>query len=292
MYLRARRRRADVSNVELEAEGLQAALLRHGHQGLRGARVLEIGYGARPLLLYWLFGNGVDVTGVDLDVPLLQLAPRDIARVVATNGLERAAKSVGRLVLEGGREMQALEARITEVTGKRSRPPKDRLFVADASSVDFWKSLDQARFDVVFSLGVLEHVPAADLDRLLAGVAGALRPGGLAILRPNVFTGISGGHLHEWYPDQVDAESPKSTLPWEHLRGNRVVANTYLNRLSRRAYVELLERHFLVLEDAPVRPDLGRTYLTDDLRRELIAWDDYELFSNEVTFVVRPRTPV
>jgi SAM-dependent methyltransferase len=289
MYVRARRRPVDVSGVESEAANLEAALLRHGHPGLRGSRVLEIGYGARPLLLYWLIGNGIDATGVDLDMPLLRLSPHDVARVAAYNGLERAAKSVGRLLIDGGREREALEARLAQVTGERPQLPVDRLLVADAASASFWEGLGPAKFDVVYSFGVLEHVPEADLDTLLAGIAGALGPRGIAVLRPNVFTGITGGHVHEWYPDQVDSPSKKSIPPWEHLRRNRVKANTYLNQLPRRTYAEMLERHFVVLEDSPARPELGRSFLTEEVRQELEVWDEYELFSNDVTFVVRGR---
>ncbi len=124
---------------------------------------------------------------------------------------------------------------------------------------------------------------------MLRGIARALKPEGLAVLRPNVFTGITGGHLHEWYPDQVMASAPKSTEPWEHLRSSRVVANTYLNGLPRRAYRSLLEQHFDVLEDTAVDPALGRELLAGPIQDELAQWDDYELFSNQVTFVLRPR---
>ena len=289
IYLRARRQVADVSGVEEQAAYLEAALERHGHAGLRGARVLEIGFGARPLLLHWMVANGIDATGVDLDAPLVSLSPRNIARVAATNGLERAAKSVGRLLIEGGRERAALEKRLLEVTGRESRLPVERLLVADAASESFWSGVGPATLDVVYSLGVLEHVPAASLEGMLKGIRESLKPGGLAILRPNVFTGITGGHLHEWYPDQVVATTPKSTDPWEHLRSRRVNANTYLNELPRRAYVRLFEQLFDVLEDTAVEPELGRSYLTDAVRQELAEWDEYELMSNEVSFVLRPR---
>ncbi len=287
MYLRARRRPVDVSGVEDEAARLDDTLRRHGHPGLRGARVLEIGYGARPLLLHWLAGSEVDVIGVDLDVPLVRLSPPNVMRVVASNGLERAGKSIGRLLIEGGREQRALERRLSAVTGHRRPVPEERLLVADAASESFWAEIGPNSLDVVYSFGVLEHIPSAMLDRVLAGIAGSLRSGGLAVLRPNIFTGITGGHLHEWYPHQVAATTNKSTEPWEHLRRRRTSANTYLNELPRRAYRHLFEQRFAVLEDSPLEPDLGRAYLTDDVRRELAAWDEYELLSNEVTFVLR-----
>jgi hypothetical protein len=289
MYLRGRHRPVDVSGVEAEAAYLEAALVGNGHPGLRGSRVLEIGYGARPLLLYYLVATGVDAVGVDLDVPLLRLSPRNVLRVVATNGVERAAKSIGRLLIEGGRERAALETRLVGITGRRPRFPVERLLVGDAASESFWNSLGGTRFDVVYSFGVLEHVPAAALDAMLAGIARSLKPEGLVVLRPNVFTGITGGHLHEWYPHRVASGAARSTDPWEHLRARRVSANTYLNELPRRSYVRLFERDFEVLEDAPVEPELGRGFLTDSVRRELTEWDEYELLSNEVTFVLRLR---
>lgn len=289
MHVRARRQPVDVSGVEAAAAHLESLLLKHGHPGLSGSRVLEIGYGARPLLLLWLAGNGIDVTGVDLDVPLMRLSPRDIVRLISTNGLERTVKSVGRQLIQGSRELATLKARLAEVTGHEPRLPMERLLVADAASEAFWKGLGPAKFDVVYSHDVLEHVPPAALDAMLFRVAGSLSPAGLAIMRPNVFTGITGGHLHEWYRDQVVPGIPKSTQPWEHLRGRRAAANTYLNELPRRAYVELFRRHFYILEDSAVEPELGRAFLTDAARRELSGWDDYELMSNQVTFVLRAR---
>ena len=40
-------------------------------------------------------------------------------------------------------------------------------------------------------------------------------------------------------------------------------------------------------EETPLMPELGRRYLTPDLRRELASYTEEELFSNKVRFVLR-----
>ena len=138
--------------------------------------------------------------------------------------------------------------------------------------------------------GRLEHIPREGIENILSRLATRLAPNGLALITPNIFTGITGGHLPEWYWDSEDNISPRRSEPWEHLRKKRFQANTWLNGLSRRDYRELFRRHFEILEENVQEPNLGRHRLTPDIKAELAQWPDEELFSNTVEFVLRPRS--
>jgi len=52
--------------------------------------------------------------------------------------------------------------------------------------------------DLLISEGVFDHLQRDTLEEVVAAIARWLRPTGIALIRPNVFTGITGGHLIEW----------------------------------------------------------------------------------------------
>lgn len=81
----------------------------------------------------------------------------------------------------------------------------------------------------------------------------------------------------------------RRTEPWEHLRRGRFPANTYLNRLARRDYVDIFAEYFWILEDEVMKPRLGAQFMNNKIRSELSGYDDYELFSNSVRFVLEPK---
>jgi hypothetical protein len=263
-------------------------LARHGRPGLEQARVLEIGFGARPFRLIWLYNNGVDVTGFDLDMPLLIGSLIQIAR---KNGMGRALKSAVRYHLSDRAEWKSLAGAI-ETRGRKFRIPAERLIAADASDPKAWSKLGP--IDFVYSEDVFEHIPTDSLRRIVGYMADSLKPDGIALIRPMIFTGICGGHHLEWFPHTMERGSgnrptQRVTEPWEHLRKNRHRAGTYLNGLSRAEYVSLFLERFEILEQRVMRPGLGREYMTDEIRAELCSYSDDELFSNNVLFVLRPK---
>jgi hypothetical protein len=73
------------------------------------------------------------------------------------------------------------------------------------------------------------------------------------------------------------------------LRDDSFPANTYLNRLTLADFRQKFRMHFDILEERTMLPDLGREFLTDEVRRELASYPDEELFSNNVLFVLRKR---
>jgi SAM-dependent methyltransferase len=288
--MHASRRQFDPERYPYDAllSEYSAILARHGKPAIERQRILEIGFGARPFRLAWLFSCGLDVTGVDLEMPLTRVTPRSVVRIARASGFTRAAKSTVRYFLSDLKEWQFLREFFRKSHDAEFRLPIERLVVADATTDAFW---DQARsFEMIYSEDVFEHIPKASLGNLAKRMAAALQPDGLAIIRPCVFTGITGGHHLEWYPHRLpEADAIRPTEPWEHLRRDRRPANTFLNRMTRSDYVELFAPHFEILENRAMDPDLGREYMTSAIRAELAAYGDDELFSNTVLFVLAPR---
>ncbi len=228
----------------------------------------------------------MDVWGVDLDKPLLRMSPKSLLEIVRHNGTERAVKSLARYCISDNHRWTQMAHEI-ERRGQAFRVPEDRLKVANAASVSFWEEIGPV--DFVYSEDVFEHIPYESLEILVEQMAEALRPNGLALIRPMVFTGICGGHRLEWFPHTFDQNINRRTEPWEHLRKDRFPANTYLNRLTRQEYVEIFDRHFRILENKAVNPNQGRQFMTPEIRAELSNFGDEELFSNSVRFVLEPR---
>lgn len=277
-----RRERGYVADVD-EYAGL---LREHGGRDLEQAEVLEIGFGPRAPRLAVLAAAGARPTGVDMEAPLLELTPAALWRIQRENGFERLAKSLARHLLFDPTARRNLRAAITRRYGPAALD-YGRLEVGDAADL----RLAERSLDLVVSEDVFEHVDAESLNRTLAGMRTWLKPDGLALIRPNVYTGISGGHLAEWSIESIldDPGAPRRSEPWEHLRRNRFPANTHLNRLSLADYRQAFAGHgFEILEERCRHPRLGASLLTAEARRELSTWPDEELFSNQVLFVLRP----
>ncbi len=205
-------KRGSASHVLADLDEYEAMLKKYSVRGLKGARAFEIGFGARPLRLFALAASGADVTGSDLDVPLLRCSPREIAAMVRSNGAERALKSVVRFWLFDLAERRALRKAMAARGLKLTIDPS-RLHVGDAAGMD----IPARSLDFIYSEDVFEHIPLEILRNLIAQMAIWLKPGGIALIRPNVFTGITGGHLAEWFPNVVKDRLRRRSEPWEHL---------------------------------------------------------------------------
>ncbi len=248
------------------------------------ARVFEIGYGARPVRLIALNSMGIDVRGIDLDAPMMRFSVARLFDIVKTNGPVRAMKTAVRNVLFDRKDEKTLEAALG-ARGHKLTIDEARLLVGDAARFDFGED----KYDLIYSFDVFEHIPPVDLEAVVAHLGSALTPGGMAVIVPLVFTGICGGHLPEWYAHLVDEDARKDTEPWEHLRKSRKVADVYLNRLARGDYRKLFSNYFEIVEETDQIPELGKRWLTPEVREELAAWSDEDLFSNSVVFVLRAR---
>ncbi len=284
MKLRGLGREPDFSAERASIAEYRAALARHAGKRLEDCRVLEIGFGQRPWRLCWLASLGVDVTGVDLDRPVLRGTPAEFLRILRAHGAERALKSLVRWLLFDRRERRALARAIRAESGRPFVLPADRLRVSDAAAEEFWRGLPP--LDFIYSEDVFEHIPREGLARIVPAMAQALAPGGLAFIRPCVFTGITGGHDPEWYAHTLAAPRRRRSEPWEHLRRDRFPADTFLNRLTRADYRRLFGEHFEIVEERVALADLGREFLTLEV---LARYGEEELLSNNVLFLLRRK---
>jgi hypothetical protein len=250
---------------------------RYGSLDVFREKALEIGFGARALRLSALCSVGIDAEGVDLDVPFFGW-PSDLWQIYRRNGVERAIKSAIRFPFDV-LIRRRLGAELQRRFGKPLIIPRGRMTVSDAAVLD----QPSQSFGFIVSEDVFEHVPEKNLMALIEKMAVWLKREGLAFIRPNIFTGISGGHLAEWF---CATASRHRSEPWEHLRKKRFAPNTYLNELRRSDYRRLFKSHFEILAEIEKQPGLGREHLTPDIRRELAAYPDEELFSNQVMFVL------
>ncbi len=260
----------------------------HGGKCPEESSVFEIGYGAKPLRLFVFDALGYNVEGIDMDAPLLRPSFGEYWRLLKGNGLERFLKSAGRNLLFDRRHYR----QFTNLMGRKGHQVRintDRLLVGDATRIDFKTDTKLAPYDMIFSDDVFEHIPRENISGLLVNLLHACHENTILLIRPNIFTGITGGHLKEWYPGRVGDDSIKRSQPWEHLRKDRFRPNTYLNRLWRKDYRELFSASFDVLDEIVMKPDLGREFLIDECKEELKAIPDEELFSNQVVFVLRPK---
>jgi hypothetical protein len=283
-YAARTREPVDFGPLFADLDAYDELLRAHAGRALADARVLEIGYGARPYRLVALISMGVDAFGVDAESPILRGSLAEYRTAFRTNGLERVAKSLVRHTLFDARERKAFREELAR-RGRDVRIEAGRFEIADAANL----VVPEGSLDLIFSEDVFEHVGQDSLTTLVPLMARWLKPDGLALIRPNIFTGITGGHLVEWYRRSLaTGRSRRRSEPWDHLRGQRIQPNTFLNRLWRRDYRELFGTHFEILDEQVALPDLGREYLTGAAARELEAVPEEELFSNQVRFVLRP----
>jgi hypothetical protein len=285
LYRREARAGVELEGLFDEIDEYDALLTQHAGVALADAKLFEIGFGARPHRQIALQSMGLDVRGVDVEAPVVPGRPTQFVEMLRRNGVERAGKSLVRHLLFDRGEQRALDRALRQ-RGLARRLDPARLIVADAGSV----AIEPGSLDLVISEDVFEHLERGTLERVVAAMAGWLRPGGLALIRPNVFTGITGGHLIEWSRRALRQPPPeRQSEPWEHLRQRRFEPNTYLNELTRADYRAAFGTHFEILEERVTQPDLGREHLDAAARAELAEWPEDELFSNQTLFVLRPR---
>ena len=248
------------------------------------SRAFEIGYGARPIRLIALNSMGVNVCGIDLDAPMIHFSVARLFTIVKTNGPVRALKTAVRNLLFDRKDREML-AKVLRARGHALRIDEARMLVGDAARFDF----GERKFDLIYSFDVFEHIPPSDLEVLVSHIAASLTPDGIAVIVPSMYTGITGGHLPEWFVHKVDEDTQRKTEPWEHLRKSRATADAYLNRWKRTDYRKLFSAYFEILEETDEFPELGKRWMTPAIREELGAWSDEDLYSNSVQFVLRVR---
>ena len=279
----------DFTSLFEDLNGYDEYLRKYSAVTLQEASVLEVGYGARPLRLIALISMGVNARGVDLDQPCLTGNIREIIEMSRRNGGERAFKSAVRMLLFDKHERHGLSKALRKRKQCRMNILLDRFVVDDATSEGFSAQIGPGTLDFIFSEDVFEHIPESDIQGLVRRMSMWLKPTGIAIINPDIWTGITGGHLTEWYHGNVEKPLKRESEPWEHLRKRRFEANTYMNQMSRASYRDAFSKYFDILEEVVKMPHLGAQYLTEEVRQELKGMPDDELFSNNVVFVLRRK---
>ena len=288
MYLRRLSRPADFSGLQADVDFYRATYSRLTGSDLRQARILELGFGQRPFRLILLQSLGHDVRGIDLDSPLYRIDPGTVGSLFKSNGSFRAIKSLVRALMFDRIEYRRLADHIFRISGQSLRFDPTALVIGDLSSPAVWRSAG-ASFDFIYSEDVFEHIPREVLPDVVSLMAGSMSDRSVAVVTPMIFTGISGGHDIAWYPHRADREDASRTPPWGHLTGEAVLGDTHLNRLTRKEFRALFAAKFDILQEEETRPDLGRRHLTEERRQALKAFDEQELFSNTVRFVLRKK---
>jgi hypothetical protein len=276
---RAPWRTCDFSFLQREYDRLKYFTDRHAAFSIEGCNAFEIGCGQRPYRLLYYRHKGINALGVDMDKVVFSANPLEILKSLRRNGLERTAKTYVRFFLFDIAENRQLKSHL-----QIERWPLDKIKHGTAANAINWP--DQT-FDLIYSDAVFEHIPKQELEKICALMVRHMHSESIAVISPMVFTGIKGGHNVEWY--NVDTSGLRQCPPWDHLRENRYPANTYLNKMWLRDYHEMFSRYFHILKADPLEPDLGREFLTDELRQELSNCSEDELFSNKVSFVLKPK---
>ena len=275
----------EILRVFSDFELYNKILIHYSNLSLESAKVLEIGFGARPNRLFALTSIGVDACGVDLEMPVFRGNPREFLAILKENGAERFLKTIVRFLLFDSVERCYL-AKALHKRGYKFEIHKDSFFVDDAANLE----IQPQSLDLIFSEDVFEHIPPPSLKVLIPKMAQWLKPNGLALIRPNIFTGITGGHLAEWFPQALENKNMlRKSEPWEHLTKKRYRANTYLNQLSRSDYRNLFGSSFHILEERVKEPSLGREFLSPEVLVNLKGYTDEELFSNLTLFILKPK---
>lgn len=278
----------DLGGLALDLKFYEEAYGRQRGGELRNARILELGFGQRPLRLILMQSLGYDARGIDLDQPLYRLRAATVAELFRSNGPLRALKSLVRRTIFDGAEYRNLARFVDRRYGRKLKLDDDAMVIGDLADATAWKRAGE-RFDFIYSEDVFEHVPRYALSRVIALMAEAMEDGAIAVIAPMIFTGIAGGHDLDWYPHRVDREDRARGPAWGHLTGENSPGDTFLNRMTRREFRELFSSRFDILQEDAVRGDLGRQHLTDERRQKLASYDEYELFSNKVRFVLRKK---
>jgi hypothetical protein len=227
---------------------------------------------------------GADVYGVDAEVPLLRGDVREYVAMLRHNGLERMLKSTVRRAMFDRRADRAF-VHALEKRGMRWRKLEcGRLLIGDAAECD-----PPGVFDLVYSIAVFEHIERPSLERLVPRMASWMKRDALALILPDVFTGLHGGHLLEWEADTFELPITRRSEPWEHLRQRRFVANTTLNQLTRAEYFALFEATFDILDVIEAPRGKQQDFLTPAIRAELSGYSDADLLDANPLFVLRPK---
>lgn len=267
---------------------LDVALRDFSGKNLKETRVLELGFGQRPFRLFAIQSIGCNAAGIDLDTPLYRPNISQAWALVRQNGLVRGAKSILRHIVFDGHEYRCLDIFLRSYN-THLRPQLSRLIVGDLSDEKNWTRAGD-RFDLIYSFDVFEHIPKDVIPSVLRNMLNHMGDDSIAVIAPLIFTGICGGHDLGWYPHIVDEAGIKRGPAWGHLTGETPPVDTFLNKITLAEFREIFSYYFDILAEHSEYGDLGRQHLTAERRAKIPEmFDESELFSNRITFVLRKK---
>lgn len=156
----------------------------HVKRPVRGARMLEVGCGQLALSTALCAADGADITGIDLEVPTFRLSLEKFVRIIHTNGMERAVKSLLRHALFDGAYLRALQresGRSLDFLNLDTR-------IKSVLDLDFPNN----HFDFIFSDMVFEHIE--DVPRAVGQINRVLKKDGVCWNSIHLYASLSGGH--------------------------------------------------------------------------------------------------
>lgn len=250
--------------------------------------VLELGYGARPFRAVGMAARGARVYGIDLEQPALCGQRTNYLEIARRNGVERALKSLARSIMYDRKEVKAFEAAVETEFSKSSQAVS--FIVGDASTEAAWETIPE-NLDLVYSEDVFEHIPKNNIGPLLKIMSRRVSSTGIVLVRPNIWTGITGGHFVDWHHANIDRQMNRQRPPWFHLMSGEGEPSVYLNKLRYSDYCELFSRDFEVIEMRNLEYGLGRQYLTEAVRSRIpTGYTNEDLLTNNVLFVMRKKS--
>ena len=209
----------------------------HLNMDVEKTRILDLGCGQTATQVALFHADGAEIVGIDMEVPTYRMNVRTFLRVLKTNGLERAVKSLTRHVLFDRRFFAELSLQY----GKRVPFDGIRTGVMNAASLSF----PDNSLDFIYSAWVFEHID--DVPAAIREVNRVLKPSGIAWIGIHLFPSLSGGHHLDWvYPDT----SPSGRVPpWDHLLHNTHPVNIYLNKYRLDQYRAVFDEHMDLLDE-------------------------------------------
>jgi SAM-dependent methyltransferase len=263
----------------------QAQILRHrnllevmrsyGGIGPAGAHILDIGCGQTAPQTVLFKADGAHISGIDMEVPTLNMSPAVFYRCARTNGIERAIKSLGRHMLFD----RGFFSQLSTEYGKPLDLRGLDLRVMSAVRMPF----DDNTFDFIYSTYVFEHVD--DVSGALKEISRVAKSNAILWFAVHLYASLSGGHNPEWLsPDQ---NPPVGVPPWDHLRQNRFPVNVFLNKLRLDDYKKAFAEQFEVLDLQLLRQ--GENILTPEIASELGAkgFTRDDLLTHNAFFICR-----
>ena len=242
---------------------------------LNGVRALDLGCGLLQWQTIMLHSRGADATGVDMEHIRADRWPDKYVRILMSNGIERAAKTLYWDFVYRGRYRRALCRNVPFPLNTRGLDLRQHR----AERLPF----DDNTFDLVASHEVFEHID--DVAGAVAEVKRVLQPGAIAYINIHLFPSISGGHHVAWkYPD---TEPSPDVPPWDHLRACKFPEHpSHINKLRERDYRPIFEAAFEILAWETSATE-GRALLTPEIKAELSDYPEEELLKKGVLVVAR-----